>query len=140
MNLASESSLHLEVQEQLNGFKGATRRKIDDIRQVIMALEDRVNILRRARHETWELANDRLTSELDRTSTSLSDRLTGLERMVQSQRASPAAASDPHQDDQEAFTLLESRIEARFQAFTHEVDQLRDELAHSAEGSCRTKP
>ena len=95
-----------EVQEQLNGFKGATRRKIDDVRQAIVVLEDRVNILRRARNETWELIKDRLTSELDRTATSLSDRLTRLERMMQSQSASPAVASDPHQVDQEAFAAL----------------------------------
>ena len=122
-----------EMQEQLNGFKGATRRRIDDVRRAIMALEDRVNILRRARRETWELVNDRLTSELDRTSASLSDRLTGPERLMQSQ------ASAPPQVNQEEFTLLESRIEARFQACTQEVDRLSDELAHSVEVAAGTK-
>ena len=32
---------------------------------------------------------------------------------------------------------LESRIEARFQAFTHEVDLLREEIAQSVEGHGR---
>ena len=44
----------VEVQEQLGQFKGATRRKIEELRQVIMALEDRVNILRRSRDDTWQ--------------------------------------------------------------------------------------
>ena len=97
--------------------KEAVRRKIEDVQ--------RVNILRGARNETWELVDDRVASELSRTSTSLSERLTGLERMVQSQNAWPATAVDQHQAGQETFEQLKSRIEARLQAFLHEADQLR---------------
>ena len=126
-----------EVQEQLGAFKGATRRRIEDLRQVTMALEDRVNILRRARDDTWELVNDRVTAALDRISTTLSDRVTRIERIVRSKSATPVTPSDQNLVGQEEFAQLESRIEARFQAFTHEVDLLREELAHSVEGQNR---
>ena len=44
----------VEVQEQLGAFKGATRRKIEELRQVPMALEDRVNIFRRSRDDACQ--------------------------------------------------------------------------------------
>ena len=52
---------------------------------MITAMEDRVNILRRARDDAWELVNDRLTSEADRASATASDRGSEVERLVQSQ-------------------------------------------------------
>ena len=64
----------VEVYEQLGGFKGATRRKIEELRQATVALEDRLNILRRSRDDAWQLVNDRLTTEVDRASATLSDR------------------------------------------------------------------
>ena len=99
-----------------------------------MALEDRVNILRRSWDDTWELVNDRLTIEVDRASATLSDRIPGIERIVQSQSATPATASVQSPSKQEDFAQLESRTEARFQAFTYEVDQLREKMAHLVEG------
>ena len=73
----------IEVQEQLGAFKGATRRRIEELRQVTMALGDRVNILRRARDDTW--VNDRLTTEVDRASATLSDRMAGITTGYQKQ-------------------------------------------------------
>ena len=113
-----------EVQEQIGQFKGASRRKIGELRQVIMALEDRVNILRRSRDDTWQLVSDRLTNEVDRASATLSDRVAGIERQMQSQNPTPATISDQSPVGQEEFAQLESRTEARFQAFTNEVDLL----------------
>ena len=88
----------VEAHEQLGQFKGATRRNIEEVRQVIMALEDRVNILRRSRDDTWQLVNDRLTTEV---SASLSDRVAGIERQMQSQ--SFATISHQSQFGQEEF-------------------------------------
>ena len=75
----------VEVQEQLYTFKDTTRRRIQELRQVTLSLDERVNILQRARSAAWELVSHRLNSELDRTTTSLSDRMTELENMMQSQ-------------------------------------------------------
>ena len=61
--------------EHLGALQGATRRKIEELRQAIMAHEDRVNILRSSRDDTWQLVNDRLTTEVDRASATLSDRI-----------------------------------------------------------------
>ena len=80
------------------------------------------------------LVNDRLNTEVDRASASLSDRKAGIEGIVQSQSATPATTSVQSPFGQEDFAQLESRIETRFQAFTHEVAQLREELAHSVQG------
>ena len=63
------------------------------------------------------LVSERLTPEVDRASATPSDRVAGVERLVQ----------------------LQSRIEARFHALTREVDLLREEMAHSVEPSCCLK-
>ena len=42
----------IEVREELQAFRGADRRRIAEIREVIKALEDRVSIIWRARDET----------------------------------------------------------------------------------------
>ena len=53
--------------------------------------------------------------------------LRGMPRTTTISTQSPSGHEDPEQ--------LESRIDAQFQAFTHEVDQFREELAHSAEAA-----
>ena len=64
--------------------------------------------------------------------------MTEVQKVVQLQNASPATTSDQHPSIQENFMQLESRIEARFQAFTHEVDLLREEITQSAEGNAKS--
>ena len=46
---------------------------------------------------------------------------------MQSQRTTPATVSSPPQTNSEELAAMESRIEARYKAFTHEVDQMREE-------------
>ena len=125
----------IEVRKELQTFQDAVRRKVAEVREVITAIEERMNILRRAQEDAWELVTDRVASEVDRASATFSDRVTEVERVVQSQSASPASTNDQHPSVQENFVQLESRIEARFQAFTQEVDLLREEVAQSIEGN-----
>ena len=73
----------------------------------------------------WELISHRLNSTLDRTANALSDRVTELEQMRQSQRTTPATGSSHPQVNSEEITLPESRIEARYQTFTHGADERR---------------
>ena len=124
----------IEVQEELRAFTEADQRKIEESRDVISAIEERVNILRRSCGETWDLLSERLTSELDRAPTALNDRVAEIERMVRTRSASPATTVEQNPTVQEDVARLESRIEARFQAFAREVDLPREEIAQSLEG------
>ena len=117
----------VEVQEQLNAFKETTRRKIQGIIQQTVSLDEKIGILERARSETWELVSHRLNSTLDRTATSLSEQMAELDNMMQSQGTTAATSSDQPQTSPEDFAMLEPRVEARYQAFTQEVDQMREE-------------
>ena len=54
----------VEVREELQTFQDAVRRKVAEIREVITTIEERMNILRRAREDAWELVTDRVASEL----------------------------------------------------------------------------
>ena len=124
------------MQEQLIAFKDTTRRKVHEIRQETDSLEAKIGILERARSESWELVGHRLHSTLDRTAFSLSDRMTELENMIQSQGTTPATRSDQPQINPEEIAQLESHIEARYQAFAEEVDQMREDWDRATQGHC----
>ena len=64
----------VDVQGQLNAFKEATRRTIQETRQETHSFDEKIGILERARSETWELVSQRLNTTPDRTVTSLSER------------------------------------------------------------------
>ena len=87
----------VEVQKQLKNFRELTRVKIHEIRQETNSLDEKIGILERARSESWELVSHRLNSTRDGTATTLSDRMTELEQMVQSQTTSPATLSSQPQ-------------------------------------------
>ena len=63
----------VEVQEPGNP------EEIQELRRVTLSLDERFNILHSARGETWELVSHRLNATLDRTATTLSERMTELE-------------------------------------------------------------
>ena len=48
----------VEVGEELQTFQGAVRRKVAETREVITAIEERMNIFRRAREDAWEPVTD----------------------------------------------------------------------------------
>ena len=105
----------------------SSRDKISEVRLETNSLEAKLGILEQARSESWELGSNRLNSTLDRTANSLSSRMTELEKMVQSQRTTPTTISSQPQTNSEELALIETRIEARYQAFTQDVDQMREE-------------
>ena len=126
----------LDVQEQLTKFQELTRGKIHEIRQESNSLEEKILILERARSESWELVSQRLNSLLERSVGTLSERMTELEQTVQSQRTTSAADRSSPQVPSEEITSLESGIEARYQAFSHEVERVRDEWERALAGQC----
>ena len=57
---------------------------------MISAIEERVNMVRRSQDDARDLISERLTSEVDRASATLTERVAEVERVVQSRSASPA--------------------------------------------------
>ena len=100
------------------------------LRNAIDEIEAKVEILHtRSRTSSWEAVSERMTSELDRVSTTLNERLTEIERTVQTQsNASPAASSEQTQSIQEDIQRIDSRIEAVFRAFSLEVGDLQERM------------
>ena len=58
--------------------------------------------------------------------------------MMQSQGTTPATGSDQPQINAEEFAILESRVEARYQASTQEVDQIRVKWDRSTHEHCNS--
>ena len=54
-----------------------------------------VNIVRRSQDDTWDLVSERLTSEVDRASATLTERVAEVERAVQTRSAPPATTVEP---------------------------------------------
>ena len=87
--------------------------------------------------KTWELVSQHLSTTLDKTVTSQAERLE-LEHAVQSQGTTPATGSDQPQISPEEFAVLESKVEARYQAFMQEVDQMREAWDRSTQEHCKS--
>ena len=103
-----EVTTAIEVQEELQAFKAADRRRIEEIREVIPAIEERVNIVRRSRDDTWELISDRVTSEMDRASATLNEHVAEVERVIQTRSASPATTVEQNATFHEDIARLDS--------------------------------
>ena len=50
---ADEVITAIELHEEFHAFKAADRRRIEEVRDVITAMEERVNILRKSQDDTW---------------------------------------------------------------------------------------
>ena len=108
----------VEVQEELNKFQDLTMSKVRDVRQDINSLEREVQLLERARSDSWEVISQRLNSMVGDSVGALSDRLTDLEQTVQSRRTTPVTDASASQVPVEALTSIE-------QAFMHEVGRMK---------------
>ena len=67
-----------EVQEKLGRFQDLTMDKVRDVRQD--SLEREVQLLERARSDSWEVISQRLNSMVGESVGTVSDRLTELEK------------------------------------------------------------
>ena len=131
---AEEALTAIERQEEFCTLREDYWRGIQEIRDVVSAIEGRVNILRRARSETWDLLSETLPSDLGRASTTLNSLSAEIERVIHTRSTSPATTVEQNPSAHEDLPHLESRVEARFQAFTRKVDLLREEFSNSLEG------
>ena len=112
----------IELQEQLQAFIRGDRARIQEIRDGITGIEERVNVLRRSRDDIWEVVSDRVTSEVNRVSAMLNERVAEVERVVQTRSASPATTVEQNPTIHEDIAKLDSRIEAGFGAFSREAE------------------
>ena len=74
----------VEVQEELNRFKDLTMIKVREVRDDLHSLDREVQLLERARSDSWEVISQRLITIVGESVSALSDRLTDLEQTVQS--------------------------------------------------------
>ena len=54
-----------QIEQEFHAFKVADRRRIEEIREVFTAVDERVSTLHRSREDTCELISDRVSSEMD---------------------------------------------------------------------------
>ena len=73
-----------------------------------------------------------MTSELDRMSATLNDRMTEVERAVPEDH--PGNVRGTESSHQEEITRLDARIEAGFWACSRDVDELREGVTQNFEG------
>ena len=131
-----------ELQEELQAFKRADRRRIEEIRRAINDVEAQVSILHRSHADTWEVVSDRVTSEIDRVSATLNERMAEIERAVQTQSALPATSVEQNQAIHEDIVRPDSRIEAGLglspaklmNSERERLSQLKDKIETSRSG------
>ena len=117
----------VELQEELQAFQEADRRRILEIRNVVNDLEAEVNILHtRSRANTWEVISNRVASEIDRMSARLNERMTEVERAVQTQSTSPATLVERNQAIHEDIIRLGSRTRSKIADATTQLKGLRE--------------
>ena len=76
---------------------------------------------------SWYVSGTRKNESLRE---SLNERMAEVERVMQTRSASPATTVEQSPTFHEDIVRLDSRIEAGFQAFSREVDELREKMSH----------
>ena len=74
-----------------------------------------------------------MTFEVDRASATLNERVAEIERMVHTRSAPPATTVESPTSHEE-LERLDTKIEAGFQAFSREVDELRENISQAIDG------
>ena len=98
----------VEVQEDLDEFKEVVLRKLKDLLTNLNALRGEVHLLEREKDESWEAVNHRVSTLVDDSVSALTERLSELERTVQSQKTTPITDDDLLQT--EAWSTMEQAI------------------------------
>ena len=84
----------IEVQEELTALTDTSYRKFHSIFNRLHTLEGIVATLEHSRDESWEAVSNRVSTLVEGSVTSLSGRVTELERALQSQRTTPVETED----------------------------------------------
>ena len=84
----------VEVREELDEFKDAVYRKLREISTSLQTLQESVRLIETDKEESWEAISHKVSTLVESSVGSLTERLTELEHTVQSQRTTPVTEDD----------------------------------------------
>ena len=83
-----------EVQEELDELKNVVYRKLKEMLTSLNTLRESVRLIENDKEESWEALSHKVSTVVEDSVGSLTDRLTELEHTVQSQRTTPVTEDD----------------------------------------------
>ena len=98
----------VEVREELDEFKEVVLRKLKEFLTNLNALQESVRLIENDREESWEAISHKVSTLVEDSVGSLTERLTELEHTVQSQRTTPV--SDEDVLNMETWSTMEQAI------------------------------
>ena len=114
----------VEVKENLDKLKDLTVNRVREVNNALLSLEEKVQLMERARSESWEVISQRLSTLVDGSVSALSERLTDLEQTVQSRNTTPVTDTSATHVSLEAVGTIE-------QALMSELGKAKDESVQS---------
>ena len=84
----------VEVQEELDELKNEVYRKLKEMSTGLNNLRESVQLIENDKDESWEAISHKVSTLVEDSVGSLTDRLTELEHTVQSQRTTPVTEED----------------------------------------------
>ena len=84
----------VEVQDEMNEFRNDVYRKIKELATGLNNLHDSVQLIEKDKEESWEAVSHRVSTLVENSVGSLTERLTELEHTVQSQGTTPITEED----------------------------------------------
>ena len=98
----------VEVREELDEFNEVVLRKLKEFLTNLNALQESVRLIENDREESWEAISHKVSTLVEDSVESLTERLTELEHTVQSQRTTPV--SDDDVLNMETWSTMEQAI------------------------------
>ena len=84
----------VEVREELDEFKEVVLRKLKEFLTNLNTLQENVRLIENDREESWEAISHKVSTKVENSVGSLTERLTELENTVQSHRTTPVSDDD----------------------------------------------
>ena len=88
----------VEVREELDEFKEMVQRKHRWLLTNLGTLQENVELLEKDREESWEAVSHKVSTLVEDSVGSLTERLTEFEHIVQSRRTTPVTEDLPNED------------------------------------------
>ena len=98
----------VEVREELDEFKEVVLKKLKEFLTNLNSLHEKVRLIENDREESWEAISHKVSTMVEDSVGSLTERLTELEHTVQSHRTTPI--SDDDVLNRETWSTLEQVI------------------------------
>ena len=98
----------VEVREELDEFKEVVLRKLKEFLTNLNTLQESVRLIENDREESWEAISHKVSTLVEDSVGSLTERLTELEYTVQSRRTTPVSDDDVR--NMETWSTMEQAI------------------------------